>query len=172
MDLSWPKGASVNDGVLKDTYLGTDYTLTYPSIDHITESLVKLSPAAQIYKIDISRAFHQIKIDPSDIDLLGIKFDNYYFPDRSVPFGSRQGSPILQRCTNAIHFIMDQHGFPTLWNYIDDLIYTGLPSEIHKSFAFLQKLLQELGLQISDKKLVPASTAVVCLGILIDGDRM
>ena len=165
MDLSWPKGASVNDGVLKDTYLGTDYTLAYPSTDHITESLVKLSPAAQI---DISRAFRQIKIDPSDIELLGIKFDNYYFLDRSVPFGSRHGSQISQRCTNAIHFIMAQHGFPTLWNYIDDLIYTGLPSEIHKSFAFLQKLLQELGLQISDKKLVPASTAVVCLGILID----
>ena len=73
-----------NDGVLKDTYLGTDYTLTYPSIDHITDSLVKLGPAAQIYKIDISRAFRQIKIDPSDSDLLGLKFDNYYFLDQSV----------------------------------------------------------------------------------------
>ena len=124
MDLSWPKGASVNDGVLKDTYLGTDYTLTYPSIDHITQSLVKLDPAAQIYKIDISRAFRQIKIDPADIDLLGLKIENHYFLDRSVPFGFRHGSQIFQRCTDAIRFIMARHGFPTLWNYIDDLIYT------------------------------------------------
>ena len=71
MDLIWPKGLSVNDGVLKDTYLDTDYTLTYPFADSITELLIKLRPAAQIYKIDISRAFHQIKIDPSDIGLLG-----------------------------------------------------------------------------------------------------
>ena len=112
MDLSWPKGASVNDGVLKNTYLGTEFTLTYPSIDHITEALVTLGPAAQIYKIDISRAFRQIKIDPGDIDLLGIKFENQYFLDRSVPFGSRHGSQIFQRCTDAIRFIMAQQGFP------------------------------------------------------------
>ena len=168
MDLSWPKGISVNDGVLKDTYLGTNYTLTYPSIDHITQSLVNLGPAAQLYKIDISRAFRQIKIDPSDIDLLGFKIENQYFRDQSVPFRSRHGSQIFQRCTDAIRFIMAQHSFPTLWNYIDDLIYTGLPSQIHKSFAFLQQLLQDLGLQISAKKLVAPSTSVVCLGILID----
>ena len=47
----------MNDGVLKDTYLGKVYTLTYSSVDNITESLIKLDPAAQIYKIDISRRF-------------------------------------------------------------------------------------------------------------------
>ena len=83
MDLSWLKGLSVNGGVLEDTNLGTDYTLT--SVDNITESLIKLGPAVQICKIDISRAFWQIKIDPSDIDLLGLKFENSYFLDRSIP---------------------------------------------------------------------------------------
>ena len=64
MDLSWPHGASVNDGVLKDSYLQTTYELRYPSIDLITQSLQKLGPSAQIYKVDISRAFRQIKVDP------------------------------------------------------------------------------------------------------------
>ena len=63
---------------------------------------------------------------------------------------------------------MQQHGFPHLFNYIDDLIYTGLPSNIHNSFQFLLSLLQELGLEISQKKLVPPSTSVVYLGIHID----
>ena len=35
MDLSWPKGASVNNGVAKDIYLGTPYQLNYPSVDSI-----------------------------------------------------------------------------------------------------------------------------------------
>ena len=39
MDLSWPKGASVNDGVKKDVYPGTEYQLHYPSVDTITNSL-------------------------------------------------------------------------------------------------------------------------------------
>ena len=64
IDLSWPKGHSVNDGVLKDIYLNTEYILKYPSVDCITASLRNLGPAAMIYKIDISRAFYQIKVLP------------------------------------------------------------------------------------------------------------
>ena len=55
---------------------------------------------------------------------------------------------------------MKEHGFPNLYNYIDDLIYIGLPSKIDCAFTFRQKLLGKLGLQISDKKLVPPSTSV------------
>ena len=91
-----------------------------------------------------------------------------YFIDRSVPFGYRNGSQIFQRCSDAIRFTMQQHGFPHLFNYIDDLIYTGLPSNIHASFRFLLKLLQDLGLDISRKKLVAPDTTVTCLGIQID----
>ena len=151
MDLSWPKGASVNSFVQKDIYLGTQYILKYPSIDLITSSLSKLGPAAKIYKVNISRAFRQIKIDPMNIDLLGLKFQDQYFIDRLVPFRYRKGSQIFQRCTDAIQFTMQQHGFPHLFNYIDDLIYTGLPSNIHSSFQFLLKLLEDLGLDISHK---------------------
>ena len=63
---------------------------------------------------------------------------------------------------------MAKHGFPGLYNYIDDLIFTGLPSKIHQAYQFLQDLLSKLGLDISYKKLVPSSISVVCLGILID----
>ena len=109
MYLSWPKGASVYNGVAKDTYIGTTYELNYPSVDLITNSLRNLGPSTQIYKIDISRAFRQIRIDPGDIDLLGIKFQDKYFIDRSVAFGLRHGLLIFQRCMDAICY-MAQHG--------------------------------------------------------------
>ena len=112
--------------------------------------------------------FHQIKVYPGDIDLPGFKFKNKYFLDLSVAFGYRNGSQIFQRCTDAIRFIMSQHGFPHLHNYIDDLIYTDLPSEIHSSYSFLKHLLSQLGLDIFMKKVVPPSTSVTCLGIHID----
>ena len=35
---------------------------------------------------------------------------------------------------------MASHGYQGLFYYIDDLIYTGLPSEIHNSFQFLLNL--------------------------------
>ena len=53
------------------------------------------------------------------------------------------------------------HGHNALLNYIDDLIYIALPSKIHHSYQFLLSLLQELGLEVSHKKLVPPSTEVV-----------
>ena len=168
MDLSWPKGASVNNGVAKDIYLGTHYNLKFPSVDFITNSLRNLGPSAQMFKIDISRAFRHIKVDPGDIDLLGIRFENKHFLDRSLAFGFHRGSLIFQRCTDAIHYIMAEHGHPLLFNYIDDLIYTGLPSKMDACFNFLKNLLTDLGLEISVKKFVPPSTSVTCLGILID----
>ena len=63
---------------------------------------------------------------------------------------------------------MKQNGQNALFNYIDDLIYVGLPSKIYDSYTFLLSLLQDLGLEISKSKLVEPSTQVVCLGILVD----
>ena len=40
---------------------------------------------------------------------------------------------------------------PNRSNYIDDLIYCGLPSKIDSAYQFLIELLQELGLDISPK---------------------
>ena len=58
--LSWPKGASVNDGIGKHGCMGLDFSLTFPSIDHLTAELAKLGCGAHIYKIDVSRALHHL----------------------------------------------------------------------------------------------------------------
>ena len=63
---------------------------------------------------------------------------------------------------------MNKNGHNTLLNYIDDLIYYGLPSSIHQSYEFLLSLLADLGLDISVNKLQPPDTKVVCLVILFD----
>ena len=97
IELSWPQNSSVNAGVQKNIYLNTIYSLNYPSIDNITESLVKLCPIAQPNKIDISRAFRHVRVDPADIDLLGFQFDHYI--DILMPFGFRHCSLFFQRCS-------------------------------------------------------------------------
>ena len=63
---------------------------------------------------------------------------------------------------------MTQYGHPYLHNYIDDLIYFGLPSKIHSAYDCLIELLHDLDLDNSYKKLHPSDTQVVCLGILFD----
>ena len=56
-------------------------------------------------------------------------------------------------------------------DYIDDYVGVGVPSVAFKSFDYLTSLMHELGLTISDKKLVPPSTKVICLGVLIDTEN-
>ena len=166
MDLSWPKGQSVNSGAELDKYLGTQFVLTYPSVDNITDQVLQLGRGCQIFKVDISRAFRHVPIDPGDLDLLGLHWGQYYI-DFSLPFGLKHGSSIFQRLSDAVRYIMKQEGHQ-IWNYIDDFLCVALPSKIQHSFARLQDLLQELGLTISQKKLVAPSTKVVCLGILVN----
>ena len=168
LDLSFPVGQSVNDGVAKDKYLNTYFHLNYPSVDSIVNSLKSMGPSAMIYKIDISRAFRHIRIDPGDLDLLGLQHQQLFI-DHTLPFGFRHGSIFFQRCTDAVRFIMKNcFKFPHLYNYIDDLVYTGLPDHIYDSYNTLTALLQELGLEISQSKLVAPTTCAVRLGIEIN----
>ena len=73
---------------------------------------------AMLYKVDISRAFSHIQIDPRDIDLLGLRHKHTFL---DVMFGLI----FFTCCSDALHHIMRQHDFTGLWNYIDYLIYTG-----------------------------------------------
>ena len=43
---------------------------------------------------------------------------------------------------------MKKFGYLNLLNYIDDLIYLGMPSNTESSYTFLLQLLQDLGLEI------------------------
>ena len=72
VDLSWPKGQSVNAAVQKDKYLGSDFVLNYPSVDDIVKRVIELGPGSLLCKVDIRRVFYQLKVDPVDIYLLGL----------------------------------------------------------------------------------------------------
>ena len=96
IDLSWPQGCSVNAGIDKNLYLGTDFALTFPFVDHITAELTHLGTAAHLFKIDVSRAFRHVKLDPSDYDLLGLSWDDSAFINICLPFGAGHGMQIFQ----------------------------------------------------------------------------
>ena len=116
MDLSFRKGLCINDGVLKDTYLGTNFQMHYPSIDSIIRTLIELGPSARIFKVDISQAFRHIHIDPGDIDLLGLQHRGKLYLDLSLPFGYCLGAFFFSKISNAVRFIMTKNGHNALLN--------------------------------------------------------
>ena len=54
IELSWPRDASVNDEIDKDSYMGSEFSLTFPTVDHITNAVKNLGKGVHLYKIDIS----------------------------------------------------------------------------------------------------------------------
>ena len=152
-DLSWPMGEAVNNGAYNYSYLGTEFQLHYPSVDDIFHKLNTLGPAAKIFKVDISRAFFLIRTDPGDIDLLGLQYNSSYYINLSLPFRFRLWPFFFQKLSNGICYIMNKNGHNAFLNYIDDLIYCGLPSSIHLACECLLSLLADLGLDISVKNI-------------------
>ena len=108
VDLSWPRGESVNAGVEKPLF-GVDFKLIFPSIDDLTKELTKIGKGAHIFKVDVSRAFRHLNVDPRDYDLLGLQWDGTYI-DTRIPFGSRHGSQFMQRASDVINYIDDFWG--------------------------------------------------------------
>ena len=166
IDLSFPKGLSVNAGISRDRYLGTPFLLKLPTIDTITNQIKALGKGCMLYMVDISRAFRHVKIDPKDYDLLGLRHLDWYV-DTCLPFGYHHGSSLYQRLSDAVRHIMRCQDYDVI-NYIDDILGINLPSRIDASFDALRLLLPRLGFEISKKKLVSPTTCINCLGILID----
>ena len=61
VDLSWPTGASVNTGI--NSYLGTEFVLSLPSIDHIMSRIRALGPGAHLYRmLELLRSNYDVNL--------------------------------------------------------------------------------------------------------------
>ena len=141
--------------------------LTLPTVDHIAKKIISLGRGSHIFIIDVSRAFRHIKIDPKDYVYLGLK-NGDYFLDSSLPFGFRHGTNFFQRLSDSIRYMASHNHGCDVINYVDDICGFSLPSESHKKFLLVKKFIENLGLDIFLKKLVPPSTKTSCLGVVFD----
>ena len=71
LNMSFPSGHSVNDGIDEDHYLGVSIDFTYPTLDSFTTMVKAVGPGALMYKRDLHRAYHQIWTDPFDVPYQG-----------------------------------------------------------------------------------------------------
>ena len=164
IDLSWPKGHSVNSATCTNIHVKAACALCYPTIDRMVEAAVQAnhSDTCFLFKVDLEWAFRNLHIDPNDYDSLGLYWNQAYFVDSGVPFGAKL---VL---IDAIRFIMGQYGYQ-IFNYSDDIL--GIHSNKKLSddaYMFLLALLQDLGLPVSTKTLEAPCRELTCLGIELD----
>ena len=120
-DLSWPLGAGVNQFAPSDVFDFMEFQLKYPTIDHIVQKINDIGPNALLYKVDLQRAFRNLRIDPLDYKVLGLMWWNQTFIDVSLAFGFKQGVSECQLTTDAVTYLMWTQR-PWVANYLDDII--------------------------------------------------
>lgn len=172
MDLSYPDNiSSVNAGIPKDKFLGSDYHLQYGSFDDFSALVVHQGQGCLLFKRDLSRAFRQIYVCPSAYHHLGYKWKGDMYFDLVFPFGLRSACVACQRTTDAIKFIYEKNGRKCTV-FLDDFGSCARPEVAVEAFEELGMLLSDLGVDESLGKAWPPSTDMEFLGIGINTEDM
>ena len=167
VDLSWPTGFSVNDGISKEVYLGELIELHYASVETVCQMVLDIGVGAVIYKRDLRHAYRQIPVDPGDYKYLGYFWNEFLYFDTVLAMGQRNAAMACSRTTKAVMHIHHDDGYSGT-SYLDDLI--GVSSALcgDEAYESLGTLLEELGLLENLSKACPPSTTQIVLGVLIN----
>ena len=171
VDLSWPVGRSVNDGISKDTYLNENFDLHYTSVEEVCQMVLKIGRGAVIYKRDLKHAYRQIPVDPKDYRYLGYFWENMWYFDTVLAMGQRNAAMACTRTTNAVMYIHNKAGYNGT-SYLDDLIGVAEPQHGMQGYIHLGEVLSELGLLENTTKACPPAAIQTVLGVEVDTVNM
>ena len=99
IDLSHPKGNSVNDGIPKPLC-----GLSYITIDDAINGILRSGPNTLLAKIDIKSAFRLLPVHPADRHLLAIEWKNSIFIDACLPFGLRSAPKLFNILADLLSY--------------------------------------------------------------------
>ena len=166
LDLSYPRGASLNDQMERNKFDHSDFALKLTCVDDIVKDIANASNPV-LFKVDVAHAFRNLRVDPADCIKLGIKWHDFYFIDGSVVFGWVHVTVIFLICSDCIVFMMKKLGV-NLHCYFDDYVAVATWHEVEQYFNQLCDLLQELGLPMNLDKVTSPTKCLTFLGIEID----
>ena len=63
----------MKDCVSGDLFDEIEFSLKYPLIDLVVEENRELGPDALLFRVDLQRAFRNLRMDPRDRPLLGLR---------------------------------------------------------------------------------------------------
>ena len=169
VDLSSPEGTSVNDGVDKEMS-----SLSYTSVDTIASKVAALGRGAMLAKMDIKEAYRIIPIHPDDRYLLGMRWEDDVFIDKTLPFGLRSAPLIFSAVADALQYMMLENGATFVDHYVDDFVTAGAPrsDECASNARIMHHTCHIAGAPVEEEKSEGPATTIPFLGIEIDSMAM
>lgn len=164
VDMSFPDGQAVNDGIKISSIYGRDTTYTLPSIKDLASLIQKAPGPAWLWKADLACAYRQLRVDPIDTPLLGFGVDSCTYIDLCPSFGCRSSSGACQRVSAAVSYIMARKGFQIL-AFLDDFAGCEYSHDrATEAYTTFVDLAAALGLQLAHDKCQAPSTRMQWLG--------
>ena len=111
VDLSYPPGMSVNDGISPELSL-----MSYTKVDDVVQGIWQSGVGSMLAKIDIKSAYRVVPVHPVDRHLLAAAWRGKLFVDGALPFGLRSAPKIFTALADALEYIIKQHGVKHLWH--------------------------------------------------------
>ena len=122
MDLSYPRGHSINDGIPKRLC-----SLSYISVDNAIDHIIQFGPGTLLAKIDVKNAFRLLFVHPSDRDFLAMEWENQIYFDTCLPFGLRSTPKLFNVQADMLAWIARQNRVTLSLHYLDDYLTMGPP---------------------------------------------
>ena len=164
VDLSRPKGASVND------YTRLQHChLAYFSVDDATLLMQALSPEVCMTKVNIHDAYRLVPIHPADRPFLGVSWRDRVFVDCQLPFGLASAPAIFSAIAEALKWVLRERGVRCMLHYLDDFLLLGSPysDECSQALAITMSTCSELGIPLALDKTAGSTTEFTFLGVLL-----
>ena len=164
LDLSFPDTSSVNSAIPRVSLDNAPFKLRIPTVQDFAATIATLGQGCSLYKIDLSRAYRQLRSDPLDWALLGVAWDDHWYMDVAIPFGLRHGASACQRVTESV-IEMVSHDVQALAHaYIDDTVGAAIPLEAPLHYSTFIDTMQHLGLDSAPEKCQPPTTRLTWIG--------
>ena len=168
IDLSWPRGFSVNDAISRKEYVDGPLTISLPTHDDMERAIVRAGRGSFMYKTDLARGYRQLRVDPIDWPYLSFGHGENHFMDICPPFGLRSSAMAMQRVSQAIVHVHGRRGYVSR-AYIDD--FGGVEStqpRAQRALGALQDIMTTLGVEQAEHKICLPSQTMIWLGIFFD----
>ena len=165
MDLSQPKGLSVNEFISKE-----EFPCKYTPFDAATRLIRLTGKGCYLTKVDIKHAYRLLPVRPEDWPLLVYQWEGQYCVDLKLPFGCTSSASIFNDFADLVCWIINNKFDLVTIHYSDDYL-TISPANLSLALTQKQTILhtfRDLNIPVSEDKTMGPATSLPYLGIQLD----
>ena len=112
-------------------------------------------------------------MDIHSLPLLGIKLDDQYYYDRTLPFGSKSSCQIFEKFSSPLEWVTQCRTGMLLLHYLNDFFFVGRTKErCQFSLDTFSNICEYINFQIAPEETVNPTQKLEFLGIEIDTVKM